>query len=152
MPAVDPSVAPSVAPLEAAWPLFQLRIRSEHLVLRLPLDEDLPDLLALAKAGIHPPDEMPFGVAWTDDHLRRDPVEGGIAGVQRTGQGRVVGIQAGLAQGDDAVVVGARAHHSSRERPRIAATSSSVTSRGAVASRRCCFIAPSTRSSTSSSP
>ncbi|HET8785328.1 MAG TPA: GNAT family protein [Candidatus Limnocylindrales bacterium] len=66
MPAVDPSVAPSVAPLEASWPLFGLRIRSEHLVLRLPLDADLPGLLALAKAGIHPPDEMPFGVAWTD--------------------------------------------------------------------------------------
>ena len=66
MPAVDPSFAPSAAPLELAWPLFQLRIRSEHLVLRLPLDADLPGMLALAKAGIHPPDEMPFGVAWTD--------------------------------------------------------------------------------------
>ena len=66
MPAVDPPVAPSVVPLEAAWPLFQLRIRSEHLVLRLPVDADLPGMLALAKAGIHPPDEMPFGMAWTD--------------------------------------------------------------------------------------
>ncbi|HET9084170.1 MAG TPA: GNAT family N-acetyltransferase [Candidatus Limnocylindrales bacterium] len=65
MAAVDPSVAPSVAPLDAVWPLFQLRIRSEHLVLRLPTDDDLALLLAVAKAGIHPPDEMPFGVAWT---------------------------------------------------------------------------------------
>lgn len=55
----------AVTPLEAAWPLFGLRIRSEHLVLRLPTDDDLPGLLDLAKAGIHAPDEMPFGVAWT---------------------------------------------------------------------------------------
>lgn len=52
--------------LEAAWPLFGLRIRSQRLVLRLPTDHDLPALLELARSGIHPPDEMPFGVAWTD--------------------------------------------------------------------------------------
>ena len=51
--------------LDAAWPLFGLRIRSERLVLRLPSDEDLERLMAVAKAGIHPPDEMPFGVAWS---------------------------------------------------------------------------------------
>jgi RimJ/RimL family protein N-acetyltransferase len=60
------AVDPSITSLEAAWPLFGLRIRSEHLVLRLPTDDDLPGMLALAKAGIHPPEEMPFGVAWTD--------------------------------------------------------------------------------------
>ena len=51
--------------LTDAWPLFGLRLRTEHLVLRMPTDDDLPALLAVAKAGIHPPDEMPFGVAWT---------------------------------------------------------------------------------------
>lgn len=51
--------------LEGAWPLFGLRLRSEHLVLRLPRDEDLPAFIDLAKDGIHPPDEMPFGVAWS---------------------------------------------------------------------------------------
>jgi RimJ/RimL family protein N-acetyltransferase len=51
--------------LETAWPLFTLRIRSEHLVLRLPTDDDVLALIDLAKAGIHPPDEMPFGVAWS---------------------------------------------------------------------------------------
>lgn len=51
--------------LESAWPLFGLRLRSEHLVLRLPTDADLPGFIDLAKAGIHPPDEMPFGVAWS---------------------------------------------------------------------------------------
>jgi RimJ/RimL family protein N-acetyltransferase len=60
------AVDPPVHALGAAWPLFGLRIRSERLVLRLPTDDDLPGLLELAKAGIHPPEEMPFGVAWTD--------------------------------------------------------------------------------------
>ncbi|HUP55070.1 MAG TPA: GNAT family N-acetyltransferase [Methylomirabilota bacterium] len=51
--------------LETAWPLFGLRLRSEHLVLRLPLEADFPAFIDLAKDGIHPPDEMPFGVAWS---------------------------------------------------------------------------------------
>ena len=51
--------------LTEAWPLFGLRLRTTNLVLRMPTDDDLPVLLAVAKAGIHPPDEMPFGVAWT---------------------------------------------------------------------------------------
>jgi len=51
--------------LDDAWPLFELRLRSERLVLRLPTDEDLGGLMALARAGIHPPGEMPFGVAWS---------------------------------------------------------------------------------------
>src|SRR5687767_1545277 len=55
----------AATPLEVVWPLFGLRIRSEHLVLRLPTDDDLVALLDLAKAGIHPPDEMPFGIAWS---------------------------------------------------------------------------------------
>src|SRR6187402_1640431 len=56
---------PMDARLESAWPLFGLRLRTEHLVLRLPTDDDVVELLQVAKAGIHPPDEMPFGVAWT---------------------------------------------------------------------------------------
>jgi RimJ/RimL family protein N-acetyltransferase len=60
------AVDPPGRGLHEVWPLFGLRIRSERLVLRLPTDDDLPGLLDLAKAGIHPPDEMPFGVAWTD--------------------------------------------------------------------------------------
>jgi RimJ/RimL family protein N-acetyltransferase len=47
------------------WPLFDLRIRSERLVLRLPTDDDLVELAALAKAGIHGPDEMPFAFPWS---------------------------------------------------------------------------------------
>ncbi len=47
------------------WPLFNLRIRTERLVLRLPTDDDLVELAALARAGIHPPDEMPFAIPWS---------------------------------------------------------------------------------------
>ncbi len=55
----------AVTTLVDAWPLFGLRIRSEHLVLRLPTDDDVLAMLDLAKAGIHDPDEMPFGIAWS---------------------------------------------------------------------------------------
>ena len=58
------------ARLEAAWPLFGLRLRTERLVLRMPTDDDVVALLEVAKAGIHPPDEMPFGVAWTSVRAR----------------------------------------------------------------------------------
>ncbi len=51
--------------LAAAWPLFGLRIRSERLVLRLPTDDEVLALLDVARAGIHPADEMPFGIAWS---------------------------------------------------------------------------------------
>jgi RimJ/RimL family protein N-acetyltransferase len=48
------------------WPLFDLRLRTGDLELRLPTDDDIAALVAVAREGIHPPDEMPFGVAWTD--------------------------------------------------------------------------------------
>jgi RimJ/RimL family protein N-acetyltransferase len=56
---------PGGTSLAAAWPIFGLRIRSERLVLRLPTDDDLLVLLDLVRAGIHPPDEMPFAVPWS---------------------------------------------------------------------------------------
>ena len=56
---------PPPTTLEAAWPLFGLRIQSDQLELRLPTDVELLELLVLARAGIHPPDEMPFGIAWS---------------------------------------------------------------------------------------
>jgi RimJ/RimL family protein N-acetyltransferase len=52
-------------------PLFDLRIRTPRLELRLPTESELEELYDVAAAGIHPPEEMPFGVAWTDD-LSRD--------------------------------------------------------------------------------
>jgi RimJ/RimL family protein N-acetyltransferase len=53
------------ARLAAAWPLFGLRLRSERLELRLPTDEELLDLMDVVRAGIHPPDEMPFASTWS---------------------------------------------------------------------------------------
>jgi RimJ/RimL family protein N-acetyltransferase len=48
------------------WPLYALRITTPRLELRIPDDEDLVELFEAARAGIHPADEMPFGVPWTD--------------------------------------------------------------------------------------
>jgi len=48
------------------WPLFDLRIVTERLQLRLPTDDEVAGLMAIARAGIHPPGEMPFGIPWTD--------------------------------------------------------------------------------------
>ncbi len=46
--------------------LYRLRLRTERLELRLPNETELQELAALAEKGVHPPDEMPFRVAWTD--------------------------------------------------------------------------------------
>ena len=48
-------------------PLYALRIRTPRLELRLPTEAELVELFKLAAAGIHPPEEMPFRTAWTDD-------------------------------------------------------------------------------------
>ncbi len=56
---------PARTTLDAAWPLFALRLRTERLVLRLPTEDELLLMIEVAKAGIHEPDSMPFGVAWS---------------------------------------------------------------------------------------
>jgi RimJ/RimL family protein N-acetyltransferase len=48
------------------WPLYGLRITTPRLELRIADDEDLVELFAAARAGVHPPETMPFGVPWTD--------------------------------------------------------------------------------------
>lgn len=47
------------------WPIYDLRITSGELELRLPTEIELPTFDAVAAAGIHPPDEMPFSIPWT---------------------------------------------------------------------------------------
>jgi len=47
------------------WPLFDLALRSRRLELRLPTDDELADLAAVARAGIHAADEMPFAGPWS---------------------------------------------------------------------------------------
>lgn len=48
-------------------PLFGLRLRTPRLELRLPSAEELDALRDVARGGIHPPEFMPFTIAWTDD-------------------------------------------------------------------------------------
>ncbi len=47
------------------WPLFDLRVRTERLELRLGTDEEIGALARLAAEGIHPEEFMPFGSPWT---------------------------------------------------------------------------------------
>jgi len=46
--------------------LYALRIRTPRLELRLGSHDELVELAHLAERGVHPPDRMPFAVAWTD--------------------------------------------------------------------------------------
>jgi RimJ/RimL family protein N-acetyltransferase len=55
-------ITPMAHPL---WPLYDLRLRTDRLELRLPNEAEIGDLCRVARAGIHPPGEMPFGVAWS---------------------------------------------------------------------------------------
>jgi RimJ/RimL family protein N-acetyltransferase len=46
------------------WPLFDLRIRTPHLELRLPTDDDLLELAKVVQAGIVDADRTVFLVPW----------------------------------------------------------------------------------------
>ena len=48
------------------WPLRHLVLRTPRLELRPDDDAGLDELVAVAYGGVHPPEEMPFGEAWTD--------------------------------------------------------------------------------------
>ena len=48
-------------------PLHGLRLRTPRLELRLPAADELEQLREVALAGVHPPEFMPFAVAWTDE-------------------------------------------------------------------------------------
>jgi RimJ/RimL family protein N-acetyltransferase len=56
-------------------PLYQLRLKTPRLELRLGTREELTELGRLAREGIHPPEEMPFAVAWTDRSAEEGFVE-----------------------------------------------------------------------------
>jgi RimJ/RimL family protein N-acetyltransferase len=49
------------------WPLFDLRIATERVEVRLPDDDVLVDLARLAAKGIHDAATMPFLHPWTDE-------------------------------------------------------------------------------------
>lgn len=53
------------------WPLYDLRITTADpaigtLVLRVPEEAELAAFVELASRGVHPPEEMPFSIPWTD--------------------------------------------------------------------------------------
>jgi RimJ/RimL family protein N-acetyltransferase len=48
------------------WPLHGLVLRTPRLDLRPDDDAGLRELAALALAGVHPPERMPFAEPWTD--------------------------------------------------------------------------------------
>jgi len=48
-------------------PLYALSLRTPRLELRLPARDELVELREVARGGIHPPEFMPFAVAWTDE-------------------------------------------------------------------------------------
>jgi RimJ/RimL family protein N-acetyltransferase len=52
--------------LRDLWPLYDLRIKTGDLVLRYPTEAELPAFADIIEAGLHPPGEMPFGMAFTD--------------------------------------------------------------------------------------
>lgn len=48
------------------WPLWRLELRTPRLTLRPDEDAGLVELMAEARRGVHPPEQMPFGIPWTD--------------------------------------------------------------------------------------
>jgi RimJ/RimL family protein N-acetyltransferase len=48
------------------WPLFDLRLRTPRLELRLPTDDDLLALAFVARAGVHELPATPFLVPWDE--------------------------------------------------------------------------------------
>ena len=48
------------------WPVFDLRISTGDVELRLPSDDEISALCELAREGVHDPATMPFLVPWTD--------------------------------------------------------------------------------------
>lgn len=52
--------------IEQFWPPFGLTITSGALTMSPVRDDDLPELVDLALAGVHDPGRMPFYFPWTD--------------------------------------------------------------------------------------
>lgn len=47
------------------WPLFDLRLRTARLELRLPTDDEIAQLAELAGRGVHDHGSMPFAYPWS---------------------------------------------------------------------------------------
>lgn len=60
-------------------PLYRLRLTTPRLTLRLGSLEELHELARLAELGVHPRDEMPFAIAWSDRIGQPDFLDGFLA-------------------------------------------------------------------------
>jgi RimJ/RimL family protein N-acetyltransferase len=60
-------------------PLYKLRLRTPRLELRLGSRDEVVALGRLAEQGVHPPEEMPFAIAWTDRIGEPDFMDGFVA-------------------------------------------------------------------------
>jgi hypothetical protein len=56
--------------------LYGLRVRTPRLELRLGSHDEVLELGRVAERGVHPPEEMPFAVAWTDRIEEPDFIDG----------------------------------------------------------------------------
>ena len=56
------------------WALFDLRIRTPRLELRVPTERLIDDIIDVALDGVHDPAMMPFEFAWTDAPREELPV------------------------------------------------------------------------------
>ena len=63
--------------------LYDVRVRTPRLELRLGSYDELVELARLAEQGVHPPEEMPFAIAWTDGIGKPDFVETTVAWHER---------------------------------------------------------------------
>ena len=59
--------------------LYGLRVRTPRLELRLGSRDELLELGRVAEQAVHPPEEMPFAVAWTDRIGEPDFLDGFVA-------------------------------------------------------------------------
>ena len=66
-PSYDAGMPKATSELRDLWPLYALRLTTGDLELRYPTEAELPGFVDVIQAGIHPSDEMPFGIAWTDE-------------------------------------------------------------------------------------
>jgi hypothetical protein len=48
------------------WPVLQLQLATDRLLLRSPSDDELAALAGVAEAGVHAPGERPYLVPWTE--------------------------------------------------------------------------------------
>ncbi|SKA86133.1 Protein N-acetyltransferase, RimJ/RimL family [Agreia bicolorata] len=56
------------------WPVFNLQLKTERLVLRSPSDDELAALAGVAADGVHAPGESPYLVPWTEGTPRQRAV------------------------------------------------------------------------------